>query len=82
MKCIVCHGEDIRIREVNEDIHVGADIVHVPVKTQVCMTCGERYYDRKTIRLLEDIETKLSRTELKLKEVGKVLVCDEAISVA
>lgn len=82
MKCVICHGEEIRIREVNEEISLGADIVHVPVKTQVCMTCGERYYDRNTIRFLEDVEARLSRTELKLKEVGKVLVCDEAISVA
>ena len=78
MKCIICHGDNIQVKEVKEEIFLGNDIVHIPIKTLVCMTCGERYYDRRTMRFLEGIENKISGSELKLKEVGKVLVYDEA----
>ncbi|MDP2280051.1 MAG: YgiT-type zinc finger protein [Nitrospirota bacterium] len=78
MKCIICHGEDIKVREVNEEITVGSDIVHVPVSTPVCMTCGERYYDRRTMQYLENAENRISKAGVKLKEVGKVLIYEEA----
>ncbi|MBU4320979.1 MAG: YgiT-type zinc finger protein [Thermodesulfovibrionales bacterium] len=77
MKCIICHGEDIKVKEVKEDIQVGNDVVHVPIKTSVCMTCGERYYDRRTMQFLEDAEKRISKAEVKLKEVGRVLIYEE-----
>ena len=82
MKCIICHGDNIQVKEVKEEIFLGNDIVHIPVKTLVCMTCGERYYDRRTMQFLEGVENKITGSELKLKEVGKVLVYDEASPVA
>ncbi|MFO7667189.1 MAG: YgiT-type zinc finger protein [Desulfobacterales bacterium] len=82
MKCIICHGDNIQVKEVKEEIFLGNDIVHIPIKIPVCMTCGERYYDRRTMQFLERIENKISGSELKLKEIGKVLVYDEAGSVA
>ncbi|GFP20699.1 hypothetical protein HKBW3S03_02203, partial [Candidatus Hakubella thermalkaliphila] len=60
-----------------EEIQVGNDVVHVPIKTSVCMTCGERYYDRRTMQFLEDAEKRISKAEVKLKEVGRVLICEE-----
>ena len=37
-------------------------------------TCGERYYDRRTIRYLEDVEQSLKEGKAQLQEVGKVLI--------
>ncbi len=73
MRCIVCHGEDIPITEVNEELHRKNDIVYVPIRIPVCRACGERYYDRRTIRFLEDVECKLREGKAPLQEVGKVL---------
>lgn len=78
MKCIICHGEDIKAMEVKEEFTLGSDIVYIPVKVPVCQTCGERYYDRRTMQLLEEIEEKIRKTEVKLKEIGKVLIYEEA----
>ena len=74
MKCVICHGEDIKIKEVNEELHYNNNIVYVSVKVLVCKTCGERYYDRRTMRFLEEVERKLKTETVKLKEVGKLLM--------
>ncbi len=73
MKCIVCHSEDIQITEVREELKVEDDIVYVPIQTPVCRACGERYYDRRTVRFLEDVEQELKEGNSDLQEVGKVL---------
>ena len=75
MKCIICHGDEINAMEVNEEFMVGNDIVYVPIKIPVCKNCGERYYDRQTMRFLEEAGKKLRRKQTALKEVGNVLVC-------
>lgn len=77
MICVICHGNEIEAREVSEDIRLGSDIVHVPVVTPVCGTCGERYYDRKTIRHLESVEQRLREGNGQLKEVGRILVYEQ-----
>ena len=58
MKCIICHGEKIEKKSVKEECVVDNDIVYVPLEVLECSTCGERYYDRKTKRYLEDIQKK------------------------
>lgn len=73
MRCIVCHGEDIPVTEVQEALRRQNDIIYVPIRIPVCRACGERYYDRRTIRFLEDVEQKLKTGEAPLQEVGKVL---------
>jgi YgiT-type zinc finger domain-containing protein len=73
MKCIVCHGEDIPVTEVKEELRRKNDIVYAPIRIPVCRTCGERYYDRRTIRFLEDVEQKLKAGKVPLQEVRKVL---------
>ena len=78
MKCIICHGENIKVMEVKEEFTLENDVVYIPVKVPVCQTCGERYYDRRTMQFLEEIEEKIRKTALKLKEVGKVLIYEEA----
>jgi len=73
MRCLICHGEDIQVTEVKEELRVGNNIVYVPVHTPVCRTCGERYYDRRTIRFLEEVDRQLKEGKANLQEVGKVL---------
>ena len=74
MICVICHGKEIEVQEVREEIEVGQDIVCVPIRVSVCQTCGERYYDRRTMRYLEQVEKKLGEGEGELKQVGRVLM--------
>ena len=76
MHCIICHGEEIIRQTVQEEITLGEDLVRVPVEALVCRTCGERYYDRRTVRYLEDIERRLKAGEINLRQSGRVLVWD------
>ena len=73
MRCIVCHGEDMPVTEVKEELRCKNDIVYVSIRIPVCRACGERYYDRRTIRFLEDVEQKLREGKATLQEMGKVL---------
>lgn len=73
MKCIICHGEQVSPAEVSEEIPVGSDIVRVPVTVMVCRTCGERYYDRATMRRLERLREDITKDRARLQVVGKVL---------
>ena len=58
MKCIICHSQNIVLREVEEE-YASGDIIKVPITTLVCENCGERYYDRKTMRELEKVREKI-----------------------
>ena len=75
MKCVVCHGDQIEPCEVTEEFSAGCDIVCCRLTVPVCKTCGERYYDRKTMRFLEDMEKQVQTGSARLREVGKVLAC-------
>jgi YgiT-type zinc finger domain-containing protein len=74
MKCVICHGDEIKVTDVKEEFTVGNDIVYIPIKVPICKTCGERYYDRRTVQFLEEVEEKLVKIKTDLKEVGKVLM--------
>ena len=74
MKCIICHGEDIQVTEVREELRIENDVVYVSIQIPVCRACGERYYDRRTVRFLEEVDRKLKEGKAALQEVGKVLV--------
>ena len=76
MKCVICHGEDIQVADMKEEMSVENDIVYVSIRIPVCRACGERYYDRQTVRYLEEVEQKLKSGEARLQEVGKVLVLE------
>lgn len=73
MKCIICKGTDIRMKAVEEELKMEHDIVLVPMDVMVCQSCGERYYDTKTMRKLEDTRDQLKRNDLAVEDVGKVL---------
>jgi YgiT-type zinc finger domain-containing protein len=74
MICVICHGREIEVREAEEELTVGADVVFVPIRVPVCGTCGERYYDRKTMQYLEGVEKALRGGDQRnTREVGRVL---------
>ncbi len=79
MKCVICKSSDVVEKEVEEEIRVNSDITLYPIKTKVCNSCGERYYDRETMALLEEVRGKLKKKELNLQVVGKVLRVSGAI---
>jgi len=73
MKCVVCKSSDIQMKMVEEEIRAEQDIVLVPIEVLVCQNCGERYYDRKNMKKLEEMRTRLKNHDLEVEEVGKVL---------
>lgn len=73
MKCVICKSSDIEITTVDEQIKSGTDIVLIPMNVLVCSSCGERYYDRKAMRKIEEIRSRLKNKALKIQEVGKVM---------
>ena len=73
MKCVICKSSDIQNKMIEEEIKSGKDIILVPLNVLVCMNCGERYYDRNTMRKIEDVRSRLKQKNLEVEEVGKVL---------
>ena len=73
MKCVVCNSSNIETKTVEEEIRSEKDILLMPLEVLVCLSCGERYYDRKTMKKIEEMRSKLKKHDLKLEEVGKVL---------
>jgi YgiT-type zinc finger domain-containing protein len=72
MKCVICKGDNIVQKEVAEHIENGNNIVEFNVKILVCQNCGERYYDRKTMKVLEDTREKVKNGSLNIEPVGQV----------
>jgi YgiT-type zinc finger domain-containing protein len=79
MKCLICHSTDISLRRVNEQLSRGEDVILVPVEVLVCNSCGERYYDRRTMQRLEEIEDAVNADRLFLERVGEVLRVRELV---
>lgn len=73
MKCVVCNSSNIEMKSVEEEIRSDKDILLIPVEVLVCLSCGERYYDKKTMKKIEEMRSKLKKHDLKVEEVGKVL---------
>jgi len=73
MNCVICKGSNIELKTVDEQIRTGRDIVLVPMNILVCSNCGERYYDRKAMKKIEEIRSRLKNQDLEVEEVGKVM---------
>ena len=73
MKCVICKGNDIVVKSVDEQIADGKDIILIRLVLPVCSQCGERYYDRKAIQIIEEVRTKGKGRDLAVEEVGKIL---------
>jgi len=61
------------MKRVEEEVRRGEDIVLIPMEVLVCQNCGERYYDRKTMLKLEEMRDRLTRKDVELEGVGRVL---------
>ena len=70
---LVCKSPDIEKKKVEEEIKFGKDIILVPIEVLVCNNCGERYYDSRTMKELEEIKSRLGKKDLAVEDVGKVL---------
>ena len=73
MKCVICKSSDIQMKTIEEEIKSGNDIVLISLEVLVCQSCGERYYDKKTMRKIEVVRSRLKKDDLKVEEVGRVL---------
>lgn len=73
MKCVICNSPDITEKKVEEEIRENSDVILVPIKVLVCEECGERYYDRRTMKRLEEIEQSIKEKRTPLQKVGRVL---------
>jgi YgiT-type zinc finger domain-containing protein len=72
MRCVVCKSTDIEKKMIDEEIKVGKNIVLVSMEVLVCNNCGERYYDKSTMRKIEEFRSKLKEAKLNMEEVGKI----------
>jgi len=72
MKCVICKGPHIELKMVEEEVRWGNNILLVPMEVLVCANCGERYYDRKAIKKIEEARSNLQRRDFQMDEVGKI----------
>ncbi|MBE7439165.1 MAG: YgiT-type zinc finger protein [Spirochaetales bacterium] len=72
MKCVVCNGEDLNKRVVDEEIRSGPDVIIVPIQVVACASCGERYYSRENIQYLEKVRDSIPAEAKDLIEIGRV----------
>jgi len=73
VKCVVCKSSAIEKKKVDEEIRSGGDIVLISMEVPVCLNCGERYYDRRTLQEIETIRDKIKAKEIALEPIGRVL---------
>jgi len=73
MNCVICKGSNIELKMVDEQIRAGRDIILVSMNILVCSNCGERYYDRKAMKKIEDFRSRLKNQDLEVEEVGKIM---------
>jgi YgiT-type zinc finger domain-containing protein len=72
MKCVICNSQHIEMRKVEEEIRWGNNVLLVPMEVLVCLNCGERYYDKKAMKKIEETRSRLQKSDLEMEEVGKV----------
>lgn len=62
-KCPVCGGELVE-KDVEKLLRGGIHTAVLTVQAEVCLSCGERLYTQETIKLFEQIRTKLEKQEV------------------
>ena len=73
MRCVICGSPDIEKKRVEEVVRLENDVVFFPIEVLVCLNCGERYYDRRAMRLLEEVGEDIKARRMDLRAVGRVL---------
>jgi len=61
------------MRSVEEEVRINNDVVLIPIETLVCLSCGEHYYDRRTMKFLEEVTAQVKSENAVLEPVGQVL---------
>ena len=72
MKCVICNSPNIETKAVEEEIKWGNNILLVPMDVLLCLNCGERYYDKKAMKTIEETRSRLQKHDLAMDEVGKI----------
>lgn len=72
MRCVICNSPNVEMRGVEEEIRWGSNILLAPMELLVCLSCGERYYDKKAMKKIEETRSRLQKRDLEMEEVGKV----------
>jgi len=62
MKCVVCNSSNIEMKSVEEEIRSDKDILLIPLEVLVCLSCGERYYDRKIMKKIGEMRIQIEET--------------------
>jgi YgiT-type zinc finger domain-containing protein len=60
------------MKTVEEEIRWGNNILLVQMEVLICLNCGERYYDKKAMKKIEETRSRLQKRDLEMEEVGKV----------
>lgn len=63
-KCFRCGSSDLQDKEVEELLRYGRYVVALRTKATACLRCGERYFDRDTVRLFEEMRQKIGEGDL------------------
>jgi len=71
MKCVICGGDVVK-KGVKERLTVGSDVFLVDIVTEVCTSCGERYYSDRMMDKLAKLKDKLSKPVKHVISVGHV----------
>ena len=73
-KCFSCGSTDLQDKEVEDLIRHGRYVLAMRTTATVCLRCGERYFDRDTVRLFEETRQKIGRGDLEgLRVTGELL---------
>lgn len=71
MTCTICDGKTER-KIIDYEIHLNGDHIVVPVEADVCIVCGEEYFDEPTVEYLKRVKNTFQRTKKSFQEIGTV----------
>jgi len=72
MKCVMCRTGELERTPVEEEVRVGNDVLLTPIEALVRDGCGERYYDRATMKYLERVVEEAVERRDTFRPVGQV----------
>jgi YgiT-type zinc finger domain-containing protein len=71
MKCVICGGV-VTERETEEKIVAGNDVFFISLVTEVCTSCGERYYTDTVTDKLSELKKRLAMHQKEILPAGTV----------
>ncbi len=74
-KCARCGSSDLEDRDIEKLVRGGSDVVALDVHATVCRHCGERYFSREAVEVLEQARRDLERGAVgRFRALGRLLV--------